>query len=63
MNRRTSLSGPVQLVRAQPLVDVTAAMNETPAPHALSLKVVAPPVPPAAHGAAAAEDPFAEVEI
>ena len=63
ISTRGDMMAPVQLVRAQPLVDVTAAMNETPAPHALSLKVVAPPVPPAAHGAAAAEDPFAEVEI
>jgi Fe-S-cluster-containing dehydrogenase component len=44
-----SLMVPKQVATAQPLVDVTAAMNETATSRAIHLKVVA--------------DPFAEVEI
>jgi Fe-S-cluster-containing dehydrogenase component len=49
ISTRVSLMAPKQLATAQPLVDVTAAMNETPSSRGLSLTVVA--------------DPFAEVDV
>jgi Fe-S-cluster-containing dehydrogenase component len=49
ISTRVSLMVPRQIATTQPLVDVTAAMNETAASGAIHLKVVA--------------DPFGDVEI
>jgi len=56
------LMAPAAVVQAQPLVDITAAMSETPRPRAISLKVVAAP-PPAPAPAPVADDPFEHVEV
>jgi hypothetical protein len=49
---------PVPVARTQPLVDVTAAMSDSPAARPISLKVIAPVA-----RADAPDDPFAEVEV
>jgi Fe-S-cluster-containing dehydrogenase component len=57
ISTRVYLMAPAGVAHKQPLVDVTSAMSEAPAPRAISLKVIAP----AGHGHA--DDPFADVEV
>jgi len=58
ISTRVSLMVPKQIARPQPLVDVTAAMQETPANRAVNLKVVADLKVGTTTG-----DPFDEVDI
>jgi Fe-S-cluster-containing dehydrogenase component len=54
ISTRVYMMTPARVASSRPLVDITAAMNETPAPRSISLKVIAPP---------ATNDPFAEVQL
>ena len=58
ISTRVSLMVPKQIARPQPLVDVTAAMQEAPASRAVQLKVVA-----GGRVGTATDDPFDGVDI
>jgi Fe-S-cluster-containing dehydrogenase component len=61
ISTRVYLMAPAAVVQAQPLVDITAAMSETPKPRAISLKVVADPArAPVAQGFSPAKAPVAQ---
>jgi len=65
ISTRVFMMTPKSLTASAPLVDVTAAMRETPQLRSVSLKVVSAPVTgsAAAGDASSTSDPFAEVEI